>query len=80
QTATDSMLRGDFEAAKSAYQRALAADPNYAPAYRGQGLVLEHLGRTKDAARAFRQFLRLRPNDKGADKIRTRLQALEATP
>jgi len=78
QQATDAMLRSDFEGAKSLYQQAIAADPNNAAAYRGQGLVLEHLGLTKQAGRAFRQFLRLRPNDKGADKIRARLGALEA--
>ncbi len=76
--ATDAMLRGDFEAATTQYKQAIAADRSYAPAYRGQGLVLERLGRTHDAARAFRKFLRLRPDDRGADKIRARLQALEA--
>jgi Flp pilus assembly protein TadD len=71
------MLRGDFAAAASAYQQAIAADPAYAPAWRGKGLALERIGRAHDAAAAFRQFLKLEPHSPSADMIRTRLQALE---
>jgi regulator of sirC expression with transglutaminase-like and TPR domain len=78
QRATDAMLRGDFQAADAAYQQAIAADPRHAPAVRGRGLLLERMDRPKDAARAFRQFLKLSPDGPGADKIRTRLAALES--
>jgi tetratricopeptide (TPR) repeat protein len=78
QRATDAMLRGNFQAADAAYQQAIAADPRHAPAFRGRGLLLERMDRPKDAARAFRQFLKLSPGGSGADKIRARLSALES--
>jgi len=80
QKATDAMLRGDFQAADAAYQQAIAADARHAPALRGRGLLLERMDRPKDAARAFRQFLKLNPEGAGADKIRARLSALESSP
>jgi eukaryotic-like serine/threonine-protein kinase len=80
QKATDAMLRGDFAAADAAYQQAIAADPRHAAALRGRGLLLERMDRPKDAARAFRQFLKLNPDAPGSDKIRARLAALEPSP
>jgi serine/threonine-protein kinase len=78
QEGTEAMLRGDFAAASAAFQRAIKADPRHAPAYRGKGLVLERMNRSKEAARAFKQFLKLTPDAPGADKIRGRLEALES--
>jgi regulator of sirC expression with transglutaminase-like and TPR domain len=72
------MLRGDFAAADSAFRQAIASDPKHAPAYRGRGLVLERMGQTEQAASAFRRFLRLSPSGSAADKIRARLETLEA--
>jgi serine/threonine protein kinase len=75
---TAATLRGDFAAAAAHFQQAIAADAGYAPAFRGKALALERLGRTQDAITAFRQFLKLSPTGAAADKIRSRLQALES--
>jgi tetratricopeptide (TPR) repeat protein len=76
--AEDAILRGDSNGAAGLYDRAIAADAGYAPAYRGKGLVLERLGRPDKAAEAFRTFLRLSPGSPSAAKVRERLDALDA--
>ena len=77
--ATDAMLRGELEEATALYGRALKADASYAPAWRGKGLVLERAGQRREAAAAFKEFLRLQPNGAAAQAIERRLQALETT-
>jgi tetratricopeptide (TPR) repeat protein len=76
-SATDAMLRGDTQTAASRFDQAIKADAGYAPAWRGKGLLLERSGRTREAAAAFREFLRLSPNSPGADAIRRRVEALQ---
>lgn len=71
------MLRGDFGGALEKLQEATAANPRYAPAFRNKGLLYERLNRPKDAANAFRQYLRLAPGAPDADKIKTRLATLD---
>jgi serine/threonine-protein kinase len=73
----DAMLRGDFGGALDKLSEATAANPRYAPAFRNKGLLYERLNRPKDAANAFRQYLRLSPSAPDADKIKARLTALE---
>jgi serine/threonine protein kinase len=75
--AVDAMLRGDFANALAKFQAATAANPRYAPAHRGKGLVYERMNRPKEAANAFRQYLRLEPGAADAEKIKARLAALE---
>jgi tetratricopeptide (TPR) repeat protein len=75
--ASEVMIGGGFAAAANAYQHAISADPNYAPAWRGKGLALERLGKTQDAAAAFRRFLKLEPQGASSDKIRERLSVIE---
>jgi DnaJ family protein C protein 7 len=75
---TEATLRGDFATAVAGFQRAIMADANYAPAWRGKALALEQLGRNGEAIAAFRQFLKLSPTGVAADKIRARLRALES--
>jgi Tfp pilus assembly protein PilF len=77
--ATAAMLQGQLGSALSLFGNALEADPSYPPAYRGQGLVLQQLGRPAEAVEAFRQFLRLQPNGEQSDKIRERLKSIEET-
>ena len=74
--AEDALMSGQLASAADLYQLAITTDSSYAPAYRGKGLVLERLGRTRDAADAFRVFLRLSPNAPAAAKIREHLEAL----
>ena len=76
---TDATLRGDFAAAVNYFQRAIAADAGNAVAWRGKALALERLGRTQDAVVAFRQFLKLSPEGRSADKIRARVRVLESS-
>jgi len=76
--AEDAILRGDSAGAAQLYDRAIAADASYAPAFRGKGLVMERLGRPEQAADAFRTFLRLSPGSASAAKVRERLEALDA--
>ena len=71
------MLRGDFADSLARFQQAIDASPRFAAAHRGKGLVLERLGRRKEAASAFKQYLRLSPNAPDTEKIRGRLEALE---
>jgi serine/threonine protein kinase len=78
--ASDLMLRADFVGATRTYQQAIAADASYAPAWRGKGLALERTGKTREAMSAFRRFLKLEPSGANADKIRARLESLEASP
>jgi regulator of sirC expression with transglutaminase-like and TPR domain len=73
------MLCADFSGAARAYRQAISADASYAPAWRGKGLALERMGKTRDAIAAFRQFLKLEPSGANADKIRDRLKSLEAS-
>jgi serine/threonine-protein kinase len=77
QEGTNAMLRGDFDPAATKFSQALAADPSHAPAWRGRALILERKGKNAEAARAFRQFLKLSPSGAAADTVRARLQALE---
>jgi tetratricopeptide (TPR) repeat protein len=76
--AEDAILRGDSAGAAQLYDRAIAADASYAPAFRGKGLVMERLGKPDKAADAFRTFLRLSPGSASAAKVRERLEALDA--
>jgi serine/threonine protein kinase len=76
--ATDAMLRGELQPAAALYDQALRADASYAPAWRGKGLLLERTGRQREAAAAFKEFLRLQPNGAVSEAIARRLQALEA--
>jgi serine/threonine-protein kinase len=75
--ATAAMLQGQLASALTLYQDALKADPGYAAAWRGRGLALQQVGRPREAAQAFRQFLRLEPSGAQSDMIRARLSSLE---
>jgi tetratricopeptide (TPR) repeat protein len=75
--AVNAMFRGDFTDSLAKFQQAIDASPRFAAAHRGKGLVLERLGRRKEAATAFKQYLRLSPNAQDTEKIRRRVEALE---
>jgi serine/threonine-protein kinase len=75
--ATQAMLQGQLTSALGLYQRALHADRNHAAAWRGRGLVLQQLGRTREAVSALREFLRLEPTGAQSQMIRARLKSIE---
>jgi serine/threonine protein kinase len=68
--------RGDTRTALASYKRVLAANPDYAPAWRGVGLVYEKLGDKPDAHNAFQKYLQLEPSATDAASIRARLESL----
>jgi tetratricopeptide (TPR) repeat protein len=74
--ATDAMLRGQLTQAATLYSRALDADATHAGALRGYGLVLQQLGKTREAAAAYRRYLKVAPHSSAASKIRERLADL----
>jgi regulator of sirC expression with transglutaminase-like and TPR domain len=57
----------------ASYRRALAANPGFAIAWRGVGLVHERLGETRAATAAFQRYLQLAPDARDAPTIRARL-------
>ena len=57
---------GQPEEAYRAFEAALAADVEYAPAWSNLGIVLDALGRSEEAEKAYREALRLDPSNAGA--------------
>ena len=58
-------LRGKFQDAADSYQKAIAADPNYAPAYRNLGVVSDlFLGDPERALTAFERYKELTGEEK----------------
>jgi serine/threonine-protein kinase len=72
----NAMVRGDTKAALASFQHAKAANPGYAPAWRGLGVVYEKMGDTKQAKTAFQRYLQLAPNADDAAQIRARMDKL----
>ena len=68
--------RGDITGALASLRTSLAANPNYAPTWRGLGLVFEKLGEKDQARAAFKRYLQLAPSAGDADNIRSRLERL----
>lgn len=67
---------GDLGSALDAFERARAIDPRYAPAWHGKGLVLDRMGDAREAANAYREFLKLKNSGDDAEKVRKRLWQL----
>lgn len=71
-------MRGDTIGALSALRASLAANSNYAPAWRALGLVFEKMGDKDQARRSLRRYLQLAPGASDAEQIRNRLRKLGA--
>ena len=69
-------LRANLGRARSAYERALELDANYAPAHRGLGEVAERLGEPRAAAAAYVEYLRKLPDAGDRAVVVARLRAL----
>lgn len=63
-------------AALASLRTSLAGNPNYAPTWRGLGLVFEKMGEKDQARAAYKRYLQLAPNAGDADQIRSRLERL----
>jgi tetratricopeptide (TPR) repeat protein len=68
--------RGDTSGALASLRTSLAANPNYAPTWRGLGLVFEKMGEKDQARAAYKRYLQLAPTAGDADQIRGRLERL----
>jgi outer membrane biosynthesis protein TonB len=75
-TGLQQFARGDTTGALASLRTSLAANPNYAPTWRGLGLVFEKLGEKDQARAAFKRYLQLAPSAGDADNIRSRLERL----
>jgi serine/threonine protein kinase/Flp pilus assembly protein TadD len=69
-------LSGNLEPAKDKFRAALKAQSSYAAAYRGLGKVYERQGKKKQAADAYRKYLRLAPNASDKQSIEKQLAAM----
>ncbi|HEX4452097.1 MAG TPA: tetratricopeptide repeat protein [Kofleriaceae bacterium] len=69
-------LRGDTSTALTQLKASVDTDPNYAPTWRGLGLVYEKLNDKDKARAAYHRYLQLAPNAGDADNIRNRLERL----
>ncbi len=73
----DLFVQGKASAAKDRFKQAIAADPRFAPAFRGLGLVYASEKRRDKAKKSFERYLQLRPGAGDADAIRKRIEQLE---
>jgi Tfp pilus assembly protein PilF len=68
--------RGDTSGALASLRTALAGNPNYAPTWRGLGLVFEKLGEKDQARAAFKRYLQLAPGASDGEQIKGRMERL----
>lgn len=64
---------GAFERARREFKQALAFDTDYAPAQFGWALAAERLGKRREAARAWREYLNMNPEGEWAERARGHL-------
>ena len=62
--------------ALASLRTSLAANPNYAPTWRGLGLVFEKLGEKDQARAAFKRYLQLAPSASDTEQIKSRMERL----
>jgi serine/threonine-protein kinase len=74
--ASAAYLEGDFSTAETWYKKAVAANKNYAPAWRGLGLAYQSTGKNKAAIAALKRYLDLSPNAKDEVAITQRIRQL----
>nr|MDQ3297421.1 hypothetical protein [Myxococcota bacterium] len=75
-TGLQQFARGDSSGALSTFRSVLAADPFFAPAHRGLGMVYEKIGKKGQARNSFRRYLQLSPTAGDAEQIRERMERL----
>jgi hypothetical protein len=69
-------VRGDTSGALATFKGSQAANPSYAPTYRGLGMVYEKMGNKAQAKSSFKRYLQLSPKADDADQIRERMEKL----
>ena len=74
-------LRGEFPSAAASYEKAIAADPNFAPAYRNLGVVSDlYLGDPERALTAFERYKELTGEEKPVSGWIAELRARTGKP
>jgi Tfp pilus assembly protein PilF len=68
---------GSVADAKAAFERVIAADPNYAKAYYLLGLTYASDGKVKEAKENIQKFLKMAPNDPDAPAAKEVLSSLD---
>jgi hypothetical protein len=68
--------RGDTSGALASLRTSLAGNPNYAPTWRGLGMVFEKMGEKDQARAAYKRYLQLAPGASDTDQIKGRLERL----
>ena len=66
----------NLQRAEETYQRVIAADATFAPAYRGLGEVYEQQARTRDAAEAYLNYIKQAPAAPDRPIVMSRLRLL----
>jgi hypothetical protein len=75
-TGLQQFARGDSNGALATFRASLAANPGYAPTWRGIGMVYEKIGKNAQARTAFQKYLQLAPTAGDAAMIRERMGRL----
>jgi len=74
-------LRGEFPSAAASYEKAISADPNFAPAYRNLGVVSDlYLGDPERALTAFERYKELTGEEKPVSGWIAELRARTGKP
>jgi len=74
-------LRGEFPSAAASYEKAIASDPNFAPAYRNLGVVSDlYLGDPERALTAFERYKELTGEEKPVSGWIAELRARTGKP
>jgi pSer/pThr/pTyr-binding forkhead associated (FHA) protein len=73
------MRKSQLREAQASFTRCLNADPNYARCYVLLGSTLAKIGRTDEAAKYYRIFVRMAPGDPSSAKVREYLDNYEAS-
>jgi tetratricopeptide (TPR) repeat protein len=69
--------RKKYAGALSRYKEAAKTDPNFAPAYLGQGKVYEKMGLKQKALEAYQRYLDELPSEKQADEAKDVHRAID---
>lgn len=72
------MRKGDIDAAIDRFQDATEAKPGYAVPFRFLGECYEKKGKKKPAVKAYQRYLDLYPHAEDGDKIRKKIEKLNA--
>lgn len=77
---TSALFNGELGRAAGLFRRAIRADQQHGPAWRGLGLALQQLQQGPEAIRAYQRYLTLSPQAADVGSIRARINTLSGAP